>query len=113
MSDDNDGINRRLEAIHADLRDLVKERRELSILLMDITRFVQRKPGPPEEISADRRASDQDLLRRLASLRKDVAEIWEMYAFLNKRIDDRDRRLDEIERRLDKLEGVDPPGFVP
>jgi chromosome segregation ATPase len=94
-------ISKRLDTMAADLRELVQERRELSIMLRDLNRSIQRRAP---ELSPDRQA--------LLDVRRDYASVWEMYAALQKRMDRMDLRLQEIERKLEPP--LPPlPGFQP
>lgn len=79
-------IGRRLDTMAADLRQLVLERREMSVTLMEMNRAIMRR-APVEPSLSDRL--------------RDEAATWEMYANLQRRMDRLNQRLDAIERKLE------------
>jgi predicted nuclease with TOPRIM domain len=83
-------ISKRLDMMAADLRDLVKDRRELSITLMELNRSIMRRTP---ELSADKEA--------LLDLRRDHTSLYQMYALAQQRIDRLERRVEELERKLE------------
>ena len=68
------------------LRQLVLERREMSVTLMEMNRAIMRR-APVEPSLSDRL--------------RDEAATWEMYANLQRRMDRLNQRLDAIERKLE------------
>jgi chromosome segregation ATPase len=83
-------MDRRIDTIAVDLRAMVLEHRELRVTLMELNRSIQRRTP---ELSADKQA--------LLDLRRDYANIWEMYANAQKRIDRLEARVEELERKLE------------
>jgi chromosome segregation ATPase len=83
-------MDRRIDTMAVDLRAMLLEHRELHVTLMNMNRSIQRRTP---ELSADKQA--------LLDLRRDYANIWEMYANAQKRIDRLEARVEELERKLE------------
>ena len=93
--DDNftTGADGRFDEIMAALHDLLKDRREMTAMLKEVNRNVQRGLDRPSSLPADKQA--------LLDLRRDYASMWEMYANAQQRIDRLERRVEELERKLE------------
>jgi predicted nuclease with TOPRIM domain len=95
--DDNftTGADGRFDEIMAALHDLLKDRREMTAMLKEVNRNVQRGLDRPSSLPADKQA--------LLDLRRDYASMWEMYANAQQRIDRLEQRVEELERKLEPL----------
>lgn len=99
--DDNftTGPDDRHNELMAALRELLKDRQELTRTMRasfnslndQMDRTIERIRPP--SLSADKQA--------LIDLRRDYANIWEMYANAQKRIDRLEGRVEELERKLE------------
>jgi cob(I)alamin adenosyltransferase len=100
--DDNftTGADGRFDEIMAALHDLLKDRREMTAMLKEMNRNVQRGLDRPPALPADKQA--------LLDLRRECASMWENYALAQQRIDWLERRVEELEPPLPPF-----PEFTP